>query len=265
MKYLLAICFLVFACSPVTNEYYSYDGGPGLEGPLGMPGPEGASGDAGIDGHDGDSGPQGSIGPQGNPGPKGDAGSDGQDGTDGADGADGQNGINGQDGDAGPQGPQGLPGIDAPRWVLMDADEVEVNAIVEPFRFIGDPRFGSTGFDCVLVEYVDQQYYGIAYDLQTGDPGPCTKETTRTFYYLTSDCDIPYSIDSFEEIQKVDDVMYLAETSPTVIAQNYYIIVGGECVYEEGSSPLPLCKFEELPANVLNVLNNPPYTLIAIY
>lgn len=261
MKY-LTICFMVLACSPVTNEYYLLDGGTGLEGPLGMPGSEGAPGDSGTDGQDGLSGLNGDAGMQGlegAQGPPGDAGSPGQDGQAGLDGQDGLNG------DAGIQGPEGLPGIDAPRWVLADADGVEVNAIVEPFRFMGDPRFGATQFECVLVEYVDQQYFGIAYDIQSGAPSLCIKETERSFYYLTSNCDVAYSTNSFEEIQKVEDVFYLAETQPSAIAQNYYRIIDSECVYEEGPSPLALCKFEELSSSVLDFLDNPPYTLTAAY
>lgn len=210
-----------------------------------------------------------------------------------------------------PTGTTGAPGLTGtsdttggdsiflePRWVLRDRDGVRVKALVEPrCGYTKDSKdrclpldFDSpNSFPCVRVVDHESRYINLAYDLVTGQIGPCNYDPTNPevhisssfseqvgFYFLNDQCQgAAYAVtvgaggSTFLYPRYVyyaeDDMWYVAsEGCDETLKTPFWGTLGGN-VCSGPSAGARMCPFKVIPDWVKELLPNPPYTLDVEY
>jgi hypothetical protein len=163
-------------------------------------------------------------------------------------------------------------------WGLRDKDGVLVDAVVYPgTRASQGDRFGPRTIECVHVEYLADNYIGLDYDLQTGDPVACypgilvnSWDALSGFVYLDSECkgDEPYSLSGGVDapVIVVGGKLYSALGQPQSQSVNDIFIKSSfgcnSCkMIVTPNIEITLWSFEPVPNWVVNALSNYPYTL----
>ena len=168
------------------------------------------------------------------------------------------------------------PGV--PRWVLRDADGVELNAIARPrCRPDANPNCWHAGFEapntipCVQVNQADGMLIDFMYELETGDLTTACNGVSGfgLRYYPDPDCTPPgyvaptsppmalsrWRVRSFTTIE---DTLYVVDPTELVYLEGVY--AGGACDYV-GPGEYPLYPLVPVPDEVRFLLDNPPYTI----
>lgn len=225
----------------------------------------GVKGEKGAQGLQGEPGTQGEQGEQGNPGPKGDPGDPGEQGP---------RGIPGPEGKRGEQGPPGESVGEVPRWVLVDKNGSRVKALVSPVRGKELKRFGMPGHRCVYVEYLDDQFIGLKYDLDLGSLDSfCNDRTYRVWlsvpdvYFFDDQCSgDPYSVSGqlFDPVF-VGDKRYYTSEDPNITNPSSYYKWDRDtesCIETENTEEYDFWSFKMIPTWVVALLRDEaPYTL----
>lgn len=163
-----------------------------------------------------------------------------------------------------------------PVWGLFDVNKKLVSAIIEPIcqgeknnTCLFEPDVSK--FPCVYIKYLENNPIWISFDLITGKPDSCYNnipnwtEGNPATAFKSSDCTgIPWSEQPFgnlplRDIIRVQNDFYWAD--PKQISQPWgesYIFENGECVPNGAEDFYEISK---VPDELLNILENPPYTI----
>lgn len=209
------------------------------------------------------------------------------------------NGTQGPQGDTGPQGPQGEPGSAGGaiggKWILRDADGAMVDAIISPDFTSNELPGQARLFDCVRIDYLDQVYLGLSYDLISGRPcypaydswehlnssSLAVRPNDPPVYYLDENClgerywrnvsvsvepinpwDLDYEIKIYAF---VDGVLFGKSFDPDDQINGwfydpYYRNASGSCEQQTGTGIGGIAVARSVPEDFVNALSNPPYT-----
>lgn len=164
-----------------------------------------------------------------------------------------------------------------PRWVLRDKDGAAVPAVVNPGYTTSLPRFGSTR-DCVGISHYGQRHIDLSYELATGAvgaratdvcPSPIVAETAEwhvaaaVWRYSDAACTKPIASNSQYLFSVAGRLYHSGTGAPTVPATLYGWTSYGAC--EGVPNTAQYWAVEPVPADVVNLLPNPPYSLELVY
>lgn len=191
----------------------------------------------------------------------------------------GENDTNGDQNDANDDGNQGggASGVN-PRWVLYDADDNPVEAIVSPGHRPSTPQEPGIEWDrtefapnCVSVEMMGDDFprgVAIPYELSTGEiSSPCLPDHSQNVVRFTDvECEgQPFARASAASyvILEINNSLLWPEGETFEVDPIFMVDNEGECT--ESYSAELLLPLEPVPDDVVNALPNPPYEIRAEY
>ena len=158
----------------------------------------------------------------------------------------------------------GEPVEPSPRWVLRDRDGIEVDAVVEPRCFNGEPASKCTNEDsppppCFWAWSVSGEYRGVVYSIADGSFASCTSQVRDDFIlYSDAECTNPlmaHEPDSFNPWLVVAGVTYRGDPATYAEVSAY---TGDDC--GEILSPLGVATPVAV-GNALETVPGSPFTL----
>lgn len=186
----------------------------------------------------------------------------------------------GGSGASGAQAQEPNDGLPRAHWVLRDKDGTPVKA---DFYVYDEPKdfFADASVDCVSVQYFGNRYIaGQYYRLSDGAFGICypnaiyRSQSWRlhplAFFGPNDDaCNgQALSTSRFGSLPiEVGGAYYYTDGAPSVTATTYYRWnqTSQKCELQTSATPTSLWAFKPVPADVLNLLNKPPYTVELVY
>lgn len=169
------------------------------------------------------------------------------------------------------------PSVPNPRWVLRDKDGAFVSADVHPGYTASLPRFGSTP-DCVSIAHYGQQRIDMNYELATGAIGARAADacpsaimaeaaewhvTAALWWYSDAGCTKPIASSHMQVFSVAGRLYHSGTGAPTAPAKVYAWTSYGACEGIENTAKY--WAVEPVPADVVNLLPNPPYSLELAY
>lgn len=175
-------------------------------------------------------------------------------------------------------GSTGLVGMAGPggHWVLRDSADEPIEALIfascSPGALCG-PQFAEQAYDCVNISYYGQDYVNVLYQLATGSVGPCYAQTSSWDdlgfgYYLNSQCTGEQVATSTGARVFVAGTLYFSDAMLDAgdVPSTYYLRSGAQCLEVDNSTAqLRFYPYREVPPSVLNLLDNPPYSVSIEY
>jgi hypothetical protein len=165
-------------------------------------------------------------------------------------------------------------GLPRPHWVLRDKNGTPVQAAVSPQRPAGSPRFASGTELGVWINDYGSKSIGLTYKLATGKPAdenelPGGILTVATWHetsdrFLDAACQTsPVFATRYTVVSVANTLYYATDAAP---AGTVYLWDGRTCtVPGGGGGGGTRYTMTPVPAEVANLLPNPPYTLELAY
>jgi hypothetical protein len=181
--------------------------------------------------------------------------------------------------DAGAQEPSG-DGLPRGHWVLRDSHGQALNVLALAWRGAGyQARFTNNAGDCVYIQWFSSREINLAYQLSSGtiatadhciggvDSGASWRDPvvqSRVVFHDSS-CQTPASTSSLATVQ-IGGSYYYTDGAPMHVASYYtWDQTTQICAPYAPTAGADLWLFKPMPALVVNLMPDPPYTFEVVY
>jgi hypothetical protein len=183
-------------------------------------------------------------------------------------------GGNGSDASAQESG-DGLP---RSHWVLKDKNGTPVKADVYPSYVAKHPRFSESAPECVSIQYMDKRTVGLVYVLSTGKsakysdcasglPDVASWRESPYVIFLDSGCSTQPAISAASFTLRIAETLYYSDGTSASKPSTYYHwnTATQNCDAVANPTGTEYWPYKLVPADVLNLLPHPPYTMELVY
>lgn len=163
------------------------------------------------------------------------------------------------------------------RWVLYDKDGNFVKAVASPQTYQGTAKvdFGVYEFSCVYINFWDTDYIGMVFDLNSGSPKPCLKNTPSWKetspsggYFKDANCSQPVAplmAGYPPTVIQVDGILYSASLNTPAGGALYYWSSAQKTCALLDLAGYTFHEYKPVPNWVLGIMDSPPYSMVLEY
>ena len=163
------------------------------------------------------------------------------------------------------------------RWVLYDKDAMFVKAVASPQPYQGTAKvdFGTYEFSCVYINFWDSDFIGMTFDLISGSPKPCMKNspswkelTPSGGYFKDANCTQPVAplMPGYPpSVYQIGGAFYYATTNTPAVGTLYIWSSAQNTCTLLDLAGYSIHEYKPVPNWVLEIMDSPPYSMVLEY